>query len=90
MSNPKRIPVVDFGNAHEMFVDELSSVDELGSVTHLTFTQLARSIESPNPERRVTVRLIIPNAVRTMMARQLLAGGRHETALDDNGFEHLH
>jgi hypothetical protein len=91
MSNTKRIPVSDYG-CDPTYVDDLCSVEELGGVTHLAFTFLQRPYDE-KPERKIVVRLIIPNAVRTRIARALLAVGPARPDLHDVSeadFEQLH
>jgi hypothetical protein len=91
MSTPKRIPVVDY-SCEPTYVDDLCSVEELGGVSHLAFTFLHRNY-GEKPERKIVARLILPNGVRTRIARALLAVGQTRPDLHDAGdadSEHLH
>jgi hypothetical protein len=76
-----RIPdILDYGDAHEDFVDELCRIDEDGVVSHLIFTRRQRSANSftNRMERRVIARLIVPTHMVKLMGRPLLAENRND------------
>jgi hypothetical protein len=68
------VPFVDYGDIPEVFVDDLTTVEEFGSVTHAVFSALRRT--GDELERRASVRLIIPTELRAQIARRLIAGSR--------------
>jgi hypothetical protein len=71
----KKLPnakFVDYGNAKDVFVDDLATIEEFGSVTHVVFARHTRS--GSEAEREAVVRLIIPTELRVAMGRRLMAG----------------
>jgi len=74
MKNAKTLPVLDGSGDRALYVDDLTRIDEFGPTTHLLFS-VCRS-ELDGTRYRVAVqRLIIPTTLRTVIGRQLLAGG---------------
>jgi hypothetical protein len=75
-SDRKRIPdILDYGDAHEDFVDELARIDEDGVVSHLIFTRRTRAAHSNSTlERKVIARLIVPTHMVKLMGRLLVDG----------------
>jgi hypothetical protein len=71
-SNPKSFRVADYGSEHTIFADDLVGVDDLGPVTHLTFSMAKRELDADRTgERLIVARIIIPTALRSQIARQL-------------------
>jgi hypothetical protein len=80
-SDGKRIPdILDYGDAFEDFVDEITRIDEDGVVSHIIFTRRQRSANSFSNamERRVVARLIVPTLMVKLMGRLLLADNRND------------
>ncbi len=83
----KRLPnaakFVEFGDLIDVFVDDLATVEEFGSVTHLVF---ARHTRVGNDVMRCgTVRLIIPTELRIAMGRRFMTGAAGEaSAAEEN------
>lgn len=68
-----------------VFVDELSVITTLGSITHLIFSAQRRSIDDGRAERVVEARLIIPTDRLQAIGRALLAGQVHTVPVDAFG-----
>jgi hypothetical protein len=70
----RKPPVIDYGTADLVYVDELAMINELGPVIHLRFvTPLA--LTDGSVERKITAHLIIPQESRLKIARALLRPG---------------
>jgi hypothetical protein len=87
----KKLPpaqFIDFGDATDVFVDDLASIEEFGTVTHVVFARYRRN---GNEVLRVgAVRLIIPTELRVAMGRRLMAGAAdtHTAAATENAQLH--
>jgi hypothetical protein len=90
MSDPKRANarLIDFGNLTTIFVDDLATIEEFGTVTHVVFARYARSGEDVH--REATLCLIIPNELRVAMGRRLMTGtaNTHTAAEAENAQLH--
>jgi hypothetical protein len=64
--------LADYCDSTTVYVDDLAAIVDHGPVSHLIFAA-GRKTPGEDPERRVMVRLIIPNELRTPMGRQLIA-----------------
>jgi hypothetical protein len=89
--NDKKLPnakFIDFGNMNDTFADDLATIEEFGSVTHIVFAMYRRSGE--NVHREAVLRLIIPTELRIAMGRRFMSGA---TAMDTSTAtenSHLH
>jgi predicted N-acetyltransferase YhbS len=72
-SNDKRIAeLVDYGDAHPDFVDELVRIEDEGVVSHLIFARRQRC--GGTMERRVVARLIVPTHLVKQIGHLLVTG----------------
>jgi hypothetical protein len=69
----KTLPVYDGSGDRALFVDDLTSIEEFGPVTHLLFSVCRNEVSGKERHRVVVQRMIIPTALRAAMGRQLLA-----------------
>jgi hypothetical protein len=89
--NDKKLPnakFMDYGEMNDIFVDDLATIEEFGSVTHIVFARYSRSGEQIR--REGILRLIIPTELRIAMGRRFMAGS---TAIDTSTAtenSHLH
>jgi hypothetical protein len=89
--NDKKLPnarFIDVGEMCDVFADDLATIEEFGSVTHIVFARYGRSGE--NVHREAVLRLIIPTELRIAMGRRFMAGS---TAVDTSTAtenSHLH
>ncbi len=67
-------PIAEPSVTIPIFVDGLSAMQTLGSVTHLIFTARQTSAFDGSTERVVQARLIIPADQMVVIGRQLLSG----------------
>jgi hypothetical protein len=76
MSSPKtKPPVVELSVPPQIFADDLSRIDYIGSMVHLIFASTRRAVHEPNElERVVEVRLVVSPENVQVIARAMLAG----------------
>lgn len=80
-------PISEYSVAPPNFVDGLSAIQTIGSVTHLLFTTLQRDADSGRMERTVQVRLVVPNDQVAAIGRLLVAGRTLRAATADEAGE---
>jgi hypothetical protein len=73
--DPRSFPVADYGAYNIVFADDLAAIQDQGTVTSLMFAAVTRPVvDNFGPERRIVVRLIVPNEFLHQIGRQLIAG----------------
>jgi hypothetical protein len=65
--------LVETGNLHEAFVDDIAAVTPLGPVSHLLFTARQQSPSEGYVERVAQVRLIVPTEKLQAIGRAILS-----------------
>ena len=79
---------MNYGDMTDIFVDDLATIEEFGTVTHIVFAQYRRT--GGEVSREAIVRLIIPTELRAAMGplhgrrgnhRHVGGRGKHAAAL---------
>jgi hypothetical protein len=73
-ANSKPLRVADYDDSDCTYVDSLVQVAEFGPVTHLAFAMSRHCVGTPEGERRVVARLIVPTVCLPQIIRQLANG----------------
>ena len=68
------IPVYESCAVSSIAVDAVVRVQKLNGLTHVVFAETRPSVDSDRKERLVVARLVIPDALVTLVARTILAG----------------
>jgi hypothetical protein len=70
----KPISVYESYNVVSLNVDTVVRVQQLNGLTHIAFAETRPSIDNAGQERPVVARLVIPDALVSVVARTILAG----------------